>query len=382
MRPKASLPAPRSCIALLLLFGCLAFAVAQNPRVRIRLPEVSDEIEGRYNQVVADTVGLSLRQLGFDMVDGQGPAELEVLIESAPFPPRLHLSISAYDTASGTLIAGVNGSGRTNVTLLNSIDQFLEELEPYLITYKEYIAEPSNPFVPIPEVRRLQFRREDNRPVEVSVIHGPRLLAAEDEEAVVEGYPVTLGSEILLQYEAPYSQPRSELIQIEDPEQQIVIPELPDKERFGAQLQYSMGKMVGFGFGGRWYPLPDRAYAALETDLFLSGVGTGAPSKILHNEYRILFGLRPGSPGNRFRLDLSTGFGMLITAPLVATASSYVDPYVSVLNAAVELRVGSFRPFARIGTNYVLSTDSPILEEGTQSSFFNPAVAAGLRLVW
>ncbi len=382
MRPMALVPAPRTCIVLLLLLGSFTPAVAQNPRARIRIPEADNEIEGRYNQVVADTVGLSLRQLDFEIVGRGSPAELELLIESAPFPPRLHLSISAYDTASGTLVAGVNGSGRTNVTLLNSIDRFLEELEPYLLTYKTYIAEPSNPFVPVPEVRRLRFRREDNRPVQISVEHGPRLLTAKDEETVVEGYPVTLGSEVLLQYEAPYSQSRSEVIRIEDPEQQIVIPELPDKERFAAQLQYSMGKMVGFGLGGRWYALPDRAYAALETDLFLSGVGTGAPNQILHNEYRLLVGLRPGSPENRFRLDLSTGLGVLITAPLVATASSYIDPYVSVVNVAAEARLGRFRPFARIGTNYVLSTDSPILEVGTQSAFFNPAVATGVRYVW
>lgn len=376
------LPAPRTCIAFLLLLFSLNLLPAQSPRARIMVPEVSDEIEGRYNQVVADTVGLSLRQLGFTVVAGDAPSELEILIESAPYPPRLHLSISAYDTASGSLVAGVNGSGRTNVTLLNSIDQFLEELEPLLTEYKEYLSEPSNPFVPIAEVRQLRFRRQDNRPVEVSVRHGPRILRAEDEQAVVEGYPVTVGSELFLQYEAPYSQPRSELIQIEGPLQEIVIPELPDKERFSGQLHYSLGKMVGVGFGGRWYPFPDRAYTALETDLFMSGVGTGAPSQILHNEYRLLLGYRPGSAGSRFRLDLSAGFGVLISAPLVATASSYVDPYISVINLALEVRLRRLRPFARIGSNYVLSSDSPILQAGTQSAFFNPAVAAGLRYVW
>lgn len=370
-----------SSITLLLLFPALLL-MPQSPRVRMVLPEVEDDLEQRYNQVVADTVALSLSELGFELVEPNRDAEMEVQIESAPFPPRLHLSISAYDLESGTLVAGVNGSGRTNVTLLNSIDRFVEELEPHLTEYKAYLAEPENPLVPVPEVRELRFRREDNKNVEVTVRNGPLLLTAEGEEAVVEGYPVTLGSELLLQYEAPFSQSKSEVVEIREPRQTIVIPDLPDKERFSAQFQYSMGKMVGFGFGGRWYPFPDIAFVALETDLFMSGVGTGAPSQILHNEYRLLFGWRPGSPGSRFRLDFSAGAGVLISAPLVATATTYVDPYLSFMNLGFEYQIGRLRPFARLGANYVLSEESAVVSPGLDSVLFSSVVMAGMRYAW
>lgn len=368
-------------VTFLLLF-CAPLLLAQSPRVRVRLPGATDPVEQRYNQVVADTVALSLSELGFELVEPNRDAEMEVHIESAPFPPRLHLSISAYDLESGTLVAGVNGSGRTNVTLLNSIDQFVTELEPHLMEYKAYLQAQENPLVPVAEVRELRFLREDNKSVDVTIEHGPRLLTAEEEETLVEGYRVSVGSELLLRYEAPFSQPKSELVQIQDPTRPIIIPDLPDLERFSAQFQYSMGRMVGVGFGGRWYPLPDLAYVALETDLFFSGVGTGAPNQILHNEYRLLFGWRPGSPERRFRVDLSAGAGILISAPLGATATTYVDPYISFMNLGFEYRVWKLLPFARLGANYVLSEESAILDRGMDSQFFSTVVMVGMRYPW
>jgi hypothetical protein len=371
-----------AAVTLLLLLFSAPLLPAQSPRVRMVLPEASDSVEQRYNQVVADTVALSLSELGFELVEPNREAEMEIEIESAPFPPRLHLSISAYDLESGTLVAGINGSGRTNVTLLNSIDRFVEQLEPRLREYKAYLQEADNPFVPVPEVRELRFLREDEKSVEVSLGHGPRLLTAEEEEAQLEGYRVTLGSELLLRYEAPFSQPKTEVVEIRDPSRPIVIPELPNRERFSAQLQYSMGRMVGFGFGGRWYPVPDVAFLALETDLFMSGVGTGAPNRILHNEYRLLFGWRPGLPEQRFRVDLSAGAGVLISAPLGATATTYVDPYLSFMNFGFEYRIGKLRPFARLGANYVLTEDSAMVSPGLDSMFFSAVAMIGTRYAW
>lgn len=381
-KPRRASRALPGVLCILLVLITAVGAPAEEPRFTITVPEATDPLEARYNQVVADTLEIAVKQLGFVRSAGSETADLDLRLESAPFPPRLHLSISAVDTASSTVVAGVNGSGRTNVTLLNSLDDLLDQLEPGLLAYREQLAAGENPFLPVAEFRQLRFRREDNRPVEVSVVNGPPLLTLEEEEGESTAFPVSQGEEVELQFVAPYSSSLTRRIRIEDPATPIRVPELPDKERFGVQLNYSLGRMVGAGIGARWYPIVDRGYIGGETDLFFSGATNGAPNRIIHNDYRLLLGFRPGRPENRLRVDISSGFGTLLSLTEQVNTSSYVDIYISVINLAFEARLGRFRPFIRGGVNYVIEEEFSLLETGVRTSFFNPAATTGVRFVW
>lgn len=349
---------------------------AETLSARVVVPEAQDLLEQRYNQVVADAVALSLRQFGFSTVENE--ADLEVRIESAPYPPRLHLSISAYDTASGSLVAGINGSGRTNVTLLNSVDALLDSLEGELERYIGY-REGGNPYLPVPETRTLRFLNEENRPVTVTLATGEELLSTREPEAESEELTVALGSPVPLLISAPFSQAEERIVIIEDPQEPIRISDLPELERFGASLRYSLGKMVGGGLGGRWYPIPDRFFLAFESDFFLSGYGQ--PQTLAHSENRLLFGFRPGSPERRFRYSFSLGAGALFTLP-GPEMSSYIDTYLAVGYLTLEYKLRRFVPFLRFGTNYVLPGDLNLLEEGVDTLFFNPALSLGVRYTW
>ncbi|MFW5811366.1 MAG: hypothetical protein ACOCWS_00175 [Alkalispirochaetaceae bacterium] len=368
----------RALLLLSLITSVLSIevAIAETLTARVSVPEVEDLLEQRYNRVVADAVALSLRQFGFETVEAE--ADLEVRIESAAYPPRLHLSISAFDAASGSLVAGVNGSGRTNVTLLNSVDALLSVLEEGLARYAGYL-ESGNPYVPIPETRELRFVNQDNRPILVYLNTGEQLLATEEPEALSEELTVALGTTLPIAFSAPFSEELQETVVVTDLSEPIVIPDLPELERFAASLRYSFGRMVGVGVGGRWYPVPDRFYISAESDIFLSGYGM--PQTILHLDNRFLIGVRPGSASRRFRYSLGTGAGVMVSLP-GPEITSFVDPYLNLVNLTLEYKLRRFVPFLRLGANYVLPGNFNLVPEGVSDPYFSQALSLGVRYVW
>lgn len=364
------------CI-LLISVSVASLAAQSTPSAYVRITPSTDPLENRYQTLIEDSFELALKRLGYVLRDD---GDLELRVEVAMFSPRLHLSISAHDTESGALIGGINGSGRTNVTLLNSLDELFREIEPSLITYQESRGRGESPFDAIPEIRLLRFRGAED--VRIRVNHGPILGVMDDAELEVASFPVTQGSEVELRYEKPGSYPERERVTIEEGIDAIVVPTLQPRDRVAAQLHYTLGKLVGAGAGIRYYPIPDRLFVSTESDLFFSGVSPEAPYRVLHNEYRVLLGVRIVPPGAPLRFDVSSGGGVLFSAPLVGSATPFVDPYLNVANLGVEARIGRFRPFVRGGVAYAVGGRFALWQEGINPMLLSPSVLGGLRFVW
>ena len=374
---------PAGGVSALLILAAVALLpvdrlVAQ-PTAVITITETEEPLTSRYHKLVVDHLALGLDRLGYSSSE-EAPT-IELRVEATIFEPRMHLSISAVDNESRAVIAGVNGSARTNVTLLNSLDELFAKIAPELERHRDRItAEEDNPFVGRPEVRRLRFTGDPE--VSVEVLHGPSLGVLREGSLEVTSFPVTEGSEVGLRFSKAGAYPESLLLEIDRERNVITVPELRYRDRLGVQLHYTLGKVVGAGAGIRYYALPDRLFSSVETDLFFSGVAPAAPYRVLHNEYRLLLGARIGPASFPLRFDISSGAGVFFSVPLVGTATPFLDPYISVANLGVEAQIGSFRPFLRGGAVYAIGGRFALLEQGINPMLLSPSILGGVRVAW
>lgn len=310
-----------------------------------------------YERIIAESIGVVLVRSGFAIASiGDAATDLRWEYAILSLVPRLHMSISVRDTATGTIVSSVSGRARANVTLFNALDELVS------VTVDDAL-------------RYLALNREfgdEIRPVPVAGLLPPVAPRGDDEEVVLQpaaplhgtadrGVLLADGVQVPVQVRR-----RGHYVTTAPARMDGTLPEPEPYRRTGLQVHTSLGRLVGAGIGARLDLIPDRAGVAGELDVYSSGVTQGAPYRVLHLEGRLLANLRLLRWGP-VSLRASTGLGTVVTTFLSGIVAPYTDLYWNVLNLTPTLHTGRQAWFARVGLNYRVASDRGFFPDGLDS---------------
>jgi hypothetical protein len=162
----------------------------------------------------------------------------------------------------------------------------------------------------------------------------------------------------------------------------ITLTPLVKKSSFAAQVDWTIGEVLGAGGAFRWYPVPDALFASAGVYLFAQPPLTLAPRAVLHGDASVGFGgylfFPPDSP---VRLSVQTGGGVVLSVFTQPGFPVYADYYLNVVGLGVETRVLGFPLFLRIDSRYSLGLTGGLVPRGTVRSGL-PLVTLGALFRW
>lgn len=352
-----------------------------------------------YARIIAESIEVALDRRGYTRGGpGSDGATEYLVVEYAVHAvlPRLHVSIVVRDPSRSLRVAGVAVRARANLTLIETVEDLMSELDPAIEAYLRLSTGERDALAPVPLLPSVAFGGfgqtagdpdEASRvPERIFVDTGAELLELPSPTTVTaDQYEFAQGSEITIRGERPGFFPESEPIGL-GPDQTPVEPESLDRASVhGLQVHYSWARLIGLGAGFRYYLLPGRLYGSSELDLYTSGAPGMTPYTVLHLEPRLLVGLTVlGNPQSRFRAVLSSGFGYVGTFFLNGNGiPPYHDFYFNVFNLGVETQVRRTLWFIRSGMIYAFDTEGRgFFKEGMETGNLNPLLSVGGVYLW
>ena len=162
----------------------------------------------------------------------------------------------------------------------------------------------------------------------------------------------------------------------------ITLTPLVKKSSFAAQVDWTVGEVLGAGAALRWYPLPDTLFASLGTYLFVQPPVALAPRAVLHGDASLGFGgyifFPPDSP---IRLSVQTGGGVVLSALTQPGFPVYADYYLNVIGLGLETQLLGIPLFIRIDSRYALGLPGGLVARGVVRSGL-PLVTLGAVFRW
>lgn len=162
----------------------------------------------------------------------------------------------------------------------------------------------------------------------------------------------------------------------------ITLSPLVKKSSFAAQVDWTIGEILGAGGALRWYPVPDTLFASAGTYLFAQPSITSAPRAVLHGDASLSFGgyllFPPDSP---VRLSVQTGGGVVLSVFTQPGFPVYADYYLNVIGLGVETQVLGFPLFLRVDSRYALGLPGGLVPRGIVRSGL-PLVTLGALFRW
>jgi hypothetical protein len=182
--------------------------------------------------------------------------------------------------------------------------------------------------------------------------------------------PFAIDSKITIEKRKEAYHTGVETIRLREPQMLVELKPLRKQARSVTELNWTIGQLMGFGLAHRFYLNPDSFFVAGEHYLYVQH--NFADSKpVFHHDLRALVGgyLFTG-PHALFRLNLTTGFGMIVTYFWVKDQPMYADFYWNVINLALELNFRKYMLYIRSEQKYVIGAGPAyILERGWISAF-------------
>jgi len=344
-----------------------------------------------YQQIISDQLHEELKIAGFDIIprekwdairkqQGIRPAQLyradsalkvaepagaELAIVSfySIEDRQLVLEIKCYDAVQGALVAGVFKTARVNLSVYNVIAGAVSELIPEI----RLIGPP--PRIESPVVERIALVSEDE---DMAIYLGEEgyIGRISGGKLLLPPIPFALGSEITVEKRKEDYHPGVETLKLKEPEMLIKLKPLRKKAHTATELNWSIGQLLGFGLAQRFYLKPDSSYLAAEHYFYVQHNFSDS-KPVFHHDLRILFGgyLFSG-PHATLRLNVSTGFGMIVTYFWLKGQPVYGDYYWDVVNSSFEVNFRRFILYIRSEQKYALGIGSDhIFERGWISAF-------------
>jgi len=333
-----------------------------------------------YAEVVGDTIGVVLERQGITVRTRETEGTiLRYEYHLVGFLPRLHVCITVCDAVAETRIAGALTTARSNITLYSAVDELVVSLQPAVEEYLDRRSNPENGLWPVGVTDRIVVPAggDDARPIRYEEIATGTVLSAE--------YIAVTGVVLPVRVSQPGFHPEEISLPITDATPELPHVPLRPLRRFGAEVHAGYPRLTGAGIGARFYPLPDRAYAALDVVVSMTGLSETSPGRMVHAEPRLLVGYVPfGTRQVPVQPVISTGVGLVSTfvSYTEETAPRYFDWYWNVVNVAVEVGRGMIRPYLRGGISYYLETDQGLWERGLNPDRLTPEIVGGTVLRW
>ncbi len=293
----------------------------------------------------------------------QVDAEIAVVSFYSVEERQLILEIKCYDVAQNALVSGVFKTARINLSVYNVIGEAVAELIPGI----RLIGPPPNVKSAVVEEIALVCEDEDTEIYLgdtgfVGRITGGQLL--------LPPIPFAVGSKITIEKRKEDYHDGVETIKLKEPEMLIELKPLRKKAHSATELNWTMGQLLGFGLAHRFYFVPDSSYFAAEHYFYLQhNLADSKP--VFHHDLRLLLGgyLFTG-PHAALRINLSTGFGLIVTYFWLRDQPVYTDYYWNLVNVGLELNFNKYILYVRSEQKYALGigVDS-VLGRGWMSAF-------------
>jgi len=277
----------------------------------------------------------------------QAGAEIAVVSFYSVDERQLVLEIKCYDVEQNALVTGVFKTARINLSVYNVIGEAVAELIPGI----RLIGPP--PVNESPVVEKIALLSEDEG-ADIYLGNEGFVGRIENGQLQLPPIPFAIGSQITIEKRKDAYHPGVETIKLKEPEMLIELKPLRKKARTVTELNWTLGQLLGFGLAQRLYLNPDSFFLAGEHYLYVQH--NFADSKpVFHHDLRVLVGgyLFTG-PHATLRMNLTTGFGMIVTYYWLADQPMYADFYWNLVNFALELNFRKHMLYIRSEQKYAL----------------------------
>jgi hypothetical protein len=293
----------------------------------------------------------------------QVDAEIAIVSFYSVEERQLMMEIKCYDVEQNALVSGVFKTARINLSVYNVIDEAVAELIPGI----RLIGPP--PVIESPVVEKIALLSEDEG-MEIYLGDEGFVGRITDGQLQLPPIPFAIGSKISIEKRKDTYHTGVETIKLNEPEMLVELKPLRKKARTATELNWTLGQLMGFGLAQRFYLKPDSFFLAGEHYFYVQhNLSDSKP--VFHHDLRLLIGgyLFTG-PHATFRMNLTTGFGMIVTYFWLADQPMYADFYWNVINMAFEVNYLKYTMYIRSEQKYALGAGpAHILERGWLSAF-------------
>ena len=320
-----------------------------------------DLLEGGKALEVAAEAGARLAVTGFYRVEDR----------------QFVLAIKCYDVEARAFIQGVLKTGRLNLAMYNLLDGAVKELLPKVCL----IGKAPPPPGPASAEQVTLLSADEG--AEILLAGSQPVGSIRDGALLLPPIPFPLGSAITVEKRKEGFHPSRESLLLEKPVQEFRLRPLRPQTRWGTELNWTVGQVLGLGVAQRYYFKPDASFAAAELYNYLQ-TNFADSHPLVHHDLRLLYGgyLFTG-PDDVFRLGWSTGVGVILTWFTIKDQGLYADWYLNLINASLELNYRRWLLYLRGEGKYAMGLGRNLLGQGWLSLTRGPSpITVGFMWKW
>jgi hypothetical protein len=320
-----------------------------------------DLLEGGKALEVAAEAGARLAVTGFYRVEDR----------------QFVLEIKCYDVEAKAFIQGVLKTGRLNLAMYNLLDGAVKELLPKV----RLIGKAPPPAGPLAAEQITLLSGDEG--AEIFLAGSQPIGVIQSGTLLMPPIPFPVGSAITVEKRKEGYHPSRESLLLEKPVQEFRLKPMRPQTRWGTELNWTVGQVLGFGVAQRYYFKPDALFTAAELYNYLQ-TNFSDSHPLVHHDLRLLFGgyLFTG-PDDVFRLGWSTGAGTILTWFTIQDQGLYADWYLNLINASFELNYRRWLLYLRTEGKYALGLGRNLLGQGWLSfSQGPPPITMGFMWKW
>ena len=292
---------------------------------------------------------------------------------------QLAIQMTLYDPRERTVVGGIFSRARTGLTLFTTVDRAIAEIDE---TLARYIDE------------RYEYRPPSGI-VESIVVRSPAegadvLFAGRNAGRITGGRldvpytPFPVGTVVRVDLRKDGYHETTHAVRLESEQAEVSLPGISRTGRYAGYVHSTYGAIMGLGVGLRVYAVPDQTFIAFEQ--YRSTLPGDGPGKrgVAFTDLSVALGqylfFRQDS---FFRLNVSLGFGAIVTNISSIEDGGFVDYYLALVNPALELNFNSWMLFVRPEARFTLGFGDNLLgRTWMRVPFGIPPVTLGVVRRW
>ena len=300
---------------------------------------------------IARTVGAALTVTGLYVVQGD----------------EIYYSIQCWNVSSERLAAGVQSRTPFNLAFFSQLNISLSsDLIPRITGSAP--QKPGVVFVSRDEGMRVKLSDD----LDIGRITEGRLTFPADS--------ILPGTKVVLAKSKPGYHPGEQTVTL-SPGKDVALSPLVREHRYGVEVNWTFGQLLGAGLAARLYLVPDWSFLVFGDYLWLQPPLNVALRFIAHNDLYAGFGsyviLKPDAP---VRLGISSGAGLIVSVP-TAQLGPFGDLYLDVFNWWLEAGFPGTTVYIRMELKYALGNFGGLLGQGWMIKDF-PPTTMGVLFKW
>lgn len=292
----------------------------------------------------------------------------------------LLIQFALYDPITGTGVGGLFVRARAGLTLFNSVNDAINELRPVL---EDYMQHPYEYVQPQGRVERIHVTSNQEQ-IQV-FFAGKEVGSTAQGELLVPYSPFRIGTSVRMELRKPGYHSQISVVQLDDAEVDLQLPELWQKSRMALQAYWTLGMARGAGLALDIYTEPDQSFFRIYTHLHDN---TYHELEKVSPSFNYDFGLLYGSyiifpPESFVRLSVGFGVGVYRTTFDNPNLGDFADVYLNLGAPTLELNLKPIQFFARVDLKYALGIGDNLLGRvWIQTVRDLPNISMGVQLKW